>query len=443
MPGSLVTQRLKDWLKVYAPALVLVILGFVLAYQFVDPAPPDHLSIATGSTSGAYYRNAQRYQKILAHPDIGITLDIRTTAGSSENLELLNTTDSPVELAFVQGGMEISDTEISEGADPLLSLASVYYEPLWVFHRDLFTAERLTDFAEKRIAIGEEGSGTRALALDLLAENGISGDSLLPLGGDDAAQSLQKGEVDAAFFVASPESSVVRTLLQAENVRLMDFSRAKAYTRRHRYISNVELPAGVINLENNIPDKHVTLVATTATLVARSDLHPALVDLVLQAASEVHSEQGTFENAGQFPSPNYVTFPLSKDARRYFVHGPPFLQNHMPFWAASLIDRLKVMLLPLLVLLVPLLKILPPTYRWRVRSKIYRWYKELQAIESRFRESESGKSRGATLDDLCQIEKEIARVNVPLSYADELYNLRLHIKIARERIEASTERSTS
>jgi hypothetical protein len=183
--------------------------------------------------------------------------------------------------------------------------------------------------------------------------------------------------VDAAFFVASPKSSFVRSLLATEGLSLLSMERADAYTRVHRFLSKVTLPEGVVDFRENIPNKDVHLLAASATLVIREDFHPALVDLILQAASEVHGKGGIFESSYQFPSAQFVDFPIQKEALRYFKSGPPFLQKYLPFWAASLIDRLKVMLLPLLTLLIPLFKVVPPTYRWRVLSRITHWYREL------------------------------------------------------------------
>ena len=419
--------RFGGFLKIYGPAFLVAILGFVVAYQFVEPAPPARLAITTGSSTGAYQRFARRYREILARQ--GVELEVRESRGSAANLEALQKSQDPAALGFVQGGMEAA-----EGSMPMLSLASLYFEPLWVFYRGAAVA-RLTDFAGKRMAVGEKGSGTRDLALTLLRENGIAEGNTLDVGGKAAAQGLLKGEVDVAFFVTSVESSLVDELLRAEGVRLMSFSRSKAYTRRLFYLSSVELPAGVVDLEKNVPSEDVTLLATSATLVAREDLHPALIDLVLQAASEIHSEGGIFENPGQFPSPEFISFPLSKEAKRYFVHGPPFLQRYLPFWAASLIDRLKVMLLPVLVLLIPLFKVVPPTYRWRVRSRIYRWYKELRSIQERGRGPVSAEDRHKLRAELDRIQDEVSHVSVPLSYADELYDLQLHVRMVRDSLE--------
>jgi TRAP transporter TAXI family solute receptor len=421
----------RDHFRIYGPALLITLIGFVMAYQFVQPAPPGEIRIATGQPEGAYYLFSQRYQKLLAGENI--RLEILNTSGSVDNLGLLRS--GKADVAFIQGGT----TEQVE-ADGLRSLGSLYYEPIWLFHRKELRVERLTDLRQKRIAIGSEGSGTRAVALQLLTDNAIndSNTSLLAEGGRAAADALLNGGIDAAFFVASPKSPVVRALLDAGNIQLMSFERADAYTRLHRYLSSVILPQGVINLGQNLPEKETRLLTASANLVIRDDLHPALMDLLLQAAEAVHGEGGWFEEAGEFPAARYLVFPLSKEAQRFYDYGPPLLQRYLPFWAATLVDRLKVMLLPLVALMIPLFKIMPPIYRWRIRSRIYRWYREVLAIDRR--QHREAVEIDRSLSELNDITRDVANVSVPLSYAEELYDLRLHINLVKEHLERLRER---
>jgi TRAP transporter TAXI family solute receptor len=429
MPAKRSSSSLVDYLKVYGPALLVVVVGFVVAYQFVDPAPPKHIVIGTGAPDGAYFHFGERYRKILARE--GVDLEVRATAGSAENFSLLKSTPPEVDVIFAQTGTEGSAT-----SDELVSLGSLYFEPLWVFHVSGSTLQRLADLKGKRIAVGEEGSGTQAIALQLLADNGVSGESteFLSLGGTPAAQALMEDRLDAVLLVASPQSSAVQTLLHAEGVNLMSLERAEGYTRVYRHLSLVKMPEGAIDLQANIPPVDVTLLAPTANLVVHEDFHPALIDLLLQAAAEVHAAGGRLEEPGSFPSPNHVGFPLSAEAKRHFDSGPPFLQRYLPFWAATLVDRLKVMLLPLLALLIPLFRIVPPTYRWRVRSKIYRWYGELEDVDRVARQDGSREELERHIAELDRIEGELNKISIPLSYREELYDLRLHIDLVRRQL---------
>lgn len=429
---------MKDLLRIVGPAVLLAIVGFVFAYQFVDPAPPSHFTIATGSEGGAYYRYAQQYKALLAKH--GVTINVRSTKGSVENLELLRAQDGDVQVAFVQGGAGLPAPD-----ETLQSLASLYFEPLWLFHADSLEVRDFGDLRGRTIAVGAPGSGTRAVAMRLLEDNGIneSNSVLSPLSPPHAADALLAAEVDAVILISSPSADVVVRLLREETIQVMDFARADAYTRTHRFLSKVELPEGVVNLAGNVPARAISLIAPTAALVVRDDFHPALVDLLMAAASEVHREGGVFEDREEFPSTHYLQFPLSDEARRYFESGPSFLRRLLPFWAATLLERMLVMLLPLLALLIPLMKIMPPMYRWRIRSRIYRWYKELLSIDPTVHGDFDALRLHEGLKELERIEEEVGKVNVPLSYADQLYALRLHMELVREKLNTVRDRESS
>ena len=429
---------MSDVLKVYGPILVLIAAGFVIAYQFVDPAPPRELTLATGSPEGAYHAYGQRYQEVLARD--GITVTLVASAGTVENLALLQGTAEgaarPADLAFVQSG--IGDPA---GSPDLVALASLYYEPLWVFVRGDEPVTRLTALAGRRIAVGAEGSGTRHVALALLAANGIAagdahGTVVSDLGGGKAADALAAGALDAAVFVTAKYRPMLSDLMARPDIQLLSFERAAAYRRRFRYLAAVTLPEGVIDLAANLPADDRVLLSPLATLVARDDVHPALIDLMLRAATEIHGGPGLFEQPGEFPSPHNVDFPLASGAERYFETGLPFLRRVLPFWAATLVERLWVMLLPVLTLLIPLLRIAPPTYRWQVRRHIIRWYRDLRQLEAALQAAEEAGDEGARRESLAAVDRlqvEIGRITVPLAYADNLYNLRLHTEFVRRR----------
>ena len=415
-------------IRYFGSAFVLTVLGFIVAYQFVDPAPPKQIKIAAGAPDGAYYRFAQAYRRELAAE--GIQLEVLETAGSVDNLARLRNSENAVDIAFVQSGLAEPSTPEEEGETTLRGLGSLYFEPLWVFHHPAAELRSLADLQGKRVAVGAPGSGTRRVATALLTGNRVEA-QLLPLAGGDAEKALGAGEVDAVFMIASARSPVVASLLRDPEVSVMSFERAEAYRRIHRYLSRVVLPRGVIDLRADVPANDVQLIAPSATLVATDRLHPALIGLMLQAAARVHGAGGLFEESGQFPSPEYVDFPLSEDARRFYKRGPPFLQRFLPFWAATLIDRMLVMLLPLVALLLPLIKVMPPVYQWRMRSRIYRWYGELLATDPRVT---AIADHEASLRELDRIEEQVARVNVPPSFAGQLYLLRSHIELVRGKL---------
>jgi len=412
-----------DKLNIYIPALLLTCIGFIIAYQFVDPAPPSTLTFSAGQKGGAYYAYAERYRDYLKQR--GITVRILETAGSQQNIDQLRHKKS--DIGFVQSGI------LPANETTLQSLGSMYYEPLWIFMRQDLKLNQLNTFKGKRIAIGMQGSGTRALALKLLEDNGINDNNsnLLALNAMQSAEALINKQVDIVFIVSAVSSKAIQTLQQQENIQLMSMIRAKAYTRRMHSLSSITLPQGTLNLQLNIPSNDTQMLASTATLIIHGDLHPALQSLIIQASTSIHAEPGLFASANTFPSPYYSGITISNTAKHFYKSGRPFLQRFLPFWAANLIDRLKVMLLPFLALLLPLFKIMPPLYRWRIRSRIYRWYEELGKIDTALSD---GFDKGL-LDKLNRIETEIKKVHVPLSYAEELYDLRLHLTLVRNQVE--------
>ena len=418
-------------MSVYGPALILALGGFIIAYQFVEPSPPKHLVMATGPQDGAYYLLGLKYQQILAR--YNVSLELRNTAGSVENLDLLLKPDGAVDIAFMQGGI---GTERDTGS--LTSVASVFYEPLWIFrYKNTDSSELLGDLRGLRVAMGEPGSGTYAAINRMIKENDIPEGEIKPVlvGGRSAADALLTGDVDVACFVSSYHAPHIQQLLTTDGIQLSSFARADAYKRRHRFLSSVVLPRGAANLVADIPPADITMLAPIANLAARQDLHPTLVILLVEAAREVHSPGDMFGSQGEFPSIYNTTFPINKHAQKYDSNGPPLLQRFLPFWIAVAIDRLLILLIPLATLLLPLFRILPPTYRWRVRSKIYKHYRYLFEIENLLQENPSATQLDECNAQIIAIEDELRNIEIPLGYGGQLYQLRTHVRFVKQRVD--------
>jgi hypothetical protein len=333
----------------------------------------------------------------------------------------------------VQGGLA-GDIE----TDGLISLGSLFYEPLYIFYRNPTPINKLSQLRGRRVAIGPEGSGTRALALALLKANGIEGkDSaqLTDLSSKAVTSALLGRQIDAAFMMSdssAPEN--VRELLHAPDVRLFEVTQLDAYTRRFRYLSKLELGPGTFDLGSNIPSSSITLLAPTVELVARDGLHPALSDLLIEAAREVHGRAGVLHAASEFPAPLEHEYPISDDAARFYKSGKSFSYRHMPFWLATLVDRILVVLIPTLIVVVPALRLIPTAYRWRIRSRIYRRYGELMALERETLQTTTDAEREPLRHRLEEIDKAVINLKIPAAFADQVYVLRDHIKFVRERL---------
>jgi len=430
-------SRAEYW-KIWGPAIVLVIIGFVIASFFVKPAPPSRIVIATGSKNGAYYAFAKQYAQHFA--DAGIELVVRETAGSMENYALLEDVESDVSIAIVQGG-----TASRPLSKDLQAVGSLYLEPVWIFHRGSKPFTRIEELRGRIIAIGAQGSGVRVMAQQLFDESGVTASStpdattgsatrFEPLGGEAAALALKAGEIDAAVFVISPTSAIVRDLIDEPDIHLMSFALADTYHRRMTYLTSVTLPEGVLDMKANLPGQTVTLLAPAANLVVRSDVHASVVPLLVEAAKSAHERGGLVSEAAMFPSLKYTEFPINPAAKHYFENGPSFLFRVLPFWAASLIDRMKIFLLPLLTLLLPMFRIAPPLYRWRIRRRIYKWYRVLKKIDDDLSSSDTAANLDNEIVSLRQLDREVNSTIVPLSYMQEFYQLRMHIEMTRVRI---------
>lgn len=418
-------------LGVWVFGAVVLIAGLFLAFQFVGPPPPRQIVLATGAEGGAYQTYGARIAAYLEAQGVGV--ELRETAGAVENLELLQS-ESGADAAFLQGGLAED-----HGTAGVVALGSMYLEPVWVFVRNELDIGSVADLQGKRLAVGTEGSGTRVVIRRLLAANGIfEGDAiLLDIAAEDLVNAFAAGDTDAAFLIGGAEAELVTSLAALEDVRLLGLRRADAYARRASYLSKVVLPEGVLNLQENRPAADTPTVAVTAMLVVREDLHPAISDLLMMAADAVFSEHTILADAGEFPSPLNTDIPLSKEARRFHERGTPLLMRYLPFWAATLVDRLWVLAFPVIGLLIPLFKLLPPLYHWRIRRKLLQRYAELRQIDPQYRQLVSAQDRRERIERIIELDNQTVDVVVPKDYSDDVYKLRRDIDLVRRKLEDS------
>ena len=408
--------------------LAISLVVGVVAFAFLNSAPPTTLTMASGPDGSAFRVSAEAYRKILARE--GVTLKVLPSQGSRDNLAKLSDPKSKVDVGFVVGG-----ESAASGVSHLVSLGSLSYQPLMIFYRGK-PRTLLSEFKGARLDIGLEGSGASALAQTLLEANGIKPGDGTQIGHRDPQASIQAllaRKIDAVFAMSdSTPTALLRQLLHDEDIHLFSFVQADGYTHRITYLSRLTLPRGAIDFGDDTPPEDVALIAPTVELVARDSLHPALSDLLLEAAREVHGRAGLFKKAGQFPTPIEHEFAISADATRYYASGRSFLYRTFPFWIASLIERIVAVVVPITIILVPGFKIAPAIFRWRVVSRIYRWYAVLQHIE---RDSGTGPLDdarcGELLHRLAHVEATVSRLHIPPAYGDLLYGLRSHIAVVR------------
>ena len=417
--------------------LVSVLMGLIAALftgiWFILPQPPQTLTIATGFPDGLYSQFANHLKTELAKEKI--TLQIRNTGGSVDNLALINDPNSGINLAIVQSGV----------GDPvkypeLLSLAGIFYEPLWVWYRQpAFTKEggaltQLSQLQGKRISIGNDGSGTQILSNAILKLNEINADlvKLEKLKPDEAIEKLQKGELDVAFIVAAGEAPILKKFYQIPGIRLMNFDQAEAYTRVLPYLDRIDIPRGIISIAHDQPKQDIRTIASTATLVARNDINPATVSLLLGTSYDILRNYSRLQKPGQFPSSKGLDFPMDMDAEIFLRDGPSFFYRHLPFWGAVWVERFIKILIPLLIVLIPVFTYLPAIFNLSLKVKLSRLYKILKNIEKR---SNSPDNYLLLHTELLNLEKRIQQIKVSAMQSKEVYDLKAHVALVRHQLE--------
>lgn len=409
------------FILVSIPMLALVVGVFYFTAQFIKPSPKKEITIATGSKSGQYYQTALKYKELLEKEKVKV--NIVTSTGSIENIKLLE--EKKVDVAFVQNG-------VIEKSENLESLASIYYEPLWIFYNtNIKNLSYIQDLENKKIAIGEEGSGTKDLALNILNINGIyeKNSSFYSYNSKKAIEKLLNKKIDALFLVTSADSKIIKELLNNKEISLFSFNRANAYSRKFHYLNALDLHEGTIDLLQNIPKEDKKLLASTATLVAHKEFSDELIRILLKKVTQIHKNKSLLSHENEFPNSLNLPLPQNEEANIYLTHGDTWLEKIFPYWIASTLDRLKILLIPLITLSIPLFKGVFPLYRWSIRSKIYRWYDELQDLDLGL-DKASKEELIEKIAELEKLKKEIKdETKVPLAYMGEYYDLIMHLEL--------------
>jgi len=410
-----------------AAAGVVSIVSLVLIYFL--PSPPSKVVMATAFKGGVYEYYGRQYREVFAR--FHIELEVRETGGSTENIKLLLDPNSDVEIAFVNGG--ISDGKHAPG---LLSLGTVFNLPYWMFYSSNEPFDRLSQLKGKRIAVGPAGSATRLTAEQILGKGGVNSETatLLPFVAATAVEALNDGKVDAVWILGSPDSPSVHSLLQNPNVRLMSFPNAEAFTIIFPDLVRLVLPRGVIDIDRNIPPDDVPLMGSTSKVLVRSDVHPEIVQLLLQTMVEVHGGRGIFQRSGEFPNSTDTEYPVAPAAIDFYKNGPSFMQRHVPLWLSVHAQRAIAVLVAAIALGLPTVRLLPMAYNWITRRRLFYWYAQLKALEASFDAGPMDQHLAQKQAEIERIEEAVSHIRFPLTFSDQLYNLRSHIDIVRRKI---------
>ncbi|WP_431482627.1 TAXI family TRAP transporter solute-binding subunit [Pseudomonas solani] len=437
MPRFLKDLKIMLLANLWTVPVVAALVGAV--FYFVAPPPPMHATLATGGANGGYALFGEKLKEELARQ--GFTLELVPSAGSLDNLGKLQRGE--VQMALVQSGQEL--TLEPRERKRLHGLGVMYQEPLWLFKRKDVDIDSMGNLLQLRVAIGTPNSGTRAIASALLQANQI-GPEQYPqnwqeFSGTRGADALIAGELDAAFFVGPAENAVVQRLATRSELDLVSLRRSAAYRARLPYLTKLDVGEGLLNLASNSPSRDILTLGPVATLVANDEFHPSLTPLILEAAREVMKNGSLLDPAGRYPAAQPMTLSTLDEAAYYYKNGLPILQRYLPFRIASLADRYIILLIPLLVVMFPLFKAVGPVYRWRIRARIYRWYKYLREIDRKLDAGTLREELDGEIGKLEELEDQLAKVDVPLSYSNELYELHVHLRYVIERLQALKARS--
>jgi TRAP-type uncharacterized transport system substrate-binding protein len=412
-------------LVIAAISVVALTAGAIwLAFSLLHPTPPRLVAMAINPEGSFSAELGNRYRELLARD--GIELRLVPSPGAVESMARLRNPRSGISIAIIPGG--ISNHQESPG---LVSLGTLFYEPLWLFSRGQHL-ENLEQLRNLRISIGPEGSASHMLVLKFLARVDVIGQksaTLLPLTPQESAAKLINGDIDASFLMGAWETPAVQQLLLAKEIDLASIRRADAWVALYPFLNKLVVPAGVASMAENRPPTDALLIAPKASLIVREDLHPAIQYLLLEAASKIHSGPGVFHKAGQFPAPESMDLPLSTHARQFYKTGPPFLQRHLPFWLAVLVQQVLVLLLPVVGVVYPLLQVAPKVFMLIQTRRVYGLYYELRLLERELTSATSTKDDKNFIERFDQLEDRASRLWVPASLRPRLYELRSHIRL--------------
>ena len=426
---------------------LLLALSAWLISRYISPAPPNVVHMTTGAVDGASHQFGLKYQEYLRSN--GVRLDLHPSTGSVQNLERLNQ-DTPI--GFVQGGLGVLslDPQKSQDDTPLRSLGVIGYEPVWIFTHSAELAKELSlnlaQLKGRSIAIGAQGSGTRKVALELFASFGINTNNatLTMDNGSAAAKLLIDKKIDAVVLISAPQGAAVQTLLTTPGIEPVSLAQSEGLTRRFPYLSIVSLKAASIDPARNLPARDLSLLTTTANLVVQDSLHPALTYLLLEAARDIHKGASLLNRPGEFPHPRGTDFPLADEAQRYYKDGRPFLQRYLPYWAANFVQRMLLILIPLLAVAIPVMKTIPDILDWRHKNRLFRKYEDLLQLERVLREKQLNPQEIAdATSQLNSIEQDISGSKFPLDFSDKIYTLRQHVDYVRAQLAKETETAST
>lgn len=391
-----------------------------------DLLPPRSVQFAAGGSGSGYWAIAEQYKAVLARD--GIEVEIVETSGSVENASLL--AENGAQVALIQGGVQVPGN--------VETLGAVFFEPMFfIASRDAVIPRNPGLWRGLKIAEGGPGSGTVAAFNAFQTSVGLAKEmnEHFPLGGNDAVEALVSGSVDIAVFVAPLNAPYLEPLYADPEYVALPLDYITAVSRGMQQTDVITVPAAGVSFDPVVPHQDVETLGMVAHLVAREDIHPALVDRLVMAAREIHSGADAITRSAQFPSNEAGSLPKNAHAADLIEQGPNPLLSMLPYWIAAQIGRVAILVLPVVFIILPLIRTLPGLYAWQMRSRVYRHYSRIREIDLDVHLAGSPGELDELEQRLEDADLDLTGVKLPASFRDRAYSARLHIEHVRLRIE--------
>ena len=423
-------QALLSFLRFQWGIVVLILAGIAALLYFTNPFPPSRITLATGQVNTTFDVLGKKYVDYFQKH--GVTLELRTTTGAYENIKLL--TDDKVDVIFSLGGLKFD-----EEATTIVSLGSVELMPLWLLYTGAkFEGDDPADFFKSRqLSVNIVGSGTYDLTRSLLELHGIEigqHKNLHIMSSRDTLVDVSTDKLDGAFLLGTTASATISKLLLDPGIRIFDFKLAPAYASHLGYLKVIDMPHGAMDIQKVIPKHDLKMVATTATLLTKERMHPAIQNLFLAAAKEIsRTDSDPISAPGDFPAFVDRSERLSETARRHYEKGPPFLTGRVPYWVATFFDRIWLILLAAFAILYPMVKATPNYRKVYTQLCMTDTYTDLHAINARLAAGTTASDLTPVLPMLAELQERVQRLWIPAGMKNDYYLLENALEVVRKK----------
>jgi hypothetical protein len=404
---------------------VVVVIASV---RFVEEAAPKEITIIASPPGTTDHEYASSYAAQLEAR--GLRAKIIEASGGAGNVSRMLELDNSA-MTFVMSGAE-RGLDNADEADEVFSVGSIALEPLWIFIGADSNVAAIGDLDGARVLLGPRGTDSFAMGRLLIDEHRLEVDEVTFDSVEDVMQALENGGVEAGFFVGDPRSEGLSELLADPRLRPLSLQLAEAYVVRSGWLSAVSYPRGAFDLRAPTPSEDLSLVAGAMNVVVPRGTHPALIDLLLDIATQLHSERGTFWDRDTFPSAGGVSLSLDPVAARFYREGPSPWRRVLPYRLASIVDRLTKFVIPALTALLVVFRLIPGFFHWRLRRRLKKLWRSLQIAEQEAENADVPSEKiAARLDsiDRDSVDLKVMRSDIP-SY----FELRQAIHDFRERL---------